>query len=273
MMTGMGDILRRAEFLGTAGQGVRAGGFMLRHWRGKGSLEPRPHGHAEAHFMYVPPAADYFTEARGLPAANRAHLVYNPPGTYHRDRLNGPGRFFSITVPGAQVEAAEDGPLAMAPTLIGAPAAHNLIARIIEACSCTRTTLQVDALCYELVAMLTRPITHHSPPAWLAHALEMIRDTSRDELSVASLARSFDVHPVHLARMFRAFVGATPSEVLRAERLSRAARLLSTTRRPLSEIAQACGFTDQSHMNRLFQRAFAVPPGRYRTATLRATTR
>jgi AraC-like DNA-binding protein len=33
---------------------------------------------------------------------------------------------------------------------------------------------------------------------------------------------------------------------------------------PVTEVAAASGFTDQSHFTRHFKRAFGVPPGRWR---------
>jgi AraC-like DNA-binding protein len=35
----------------------------------------------------------------------------------------------------------------------------------------------------------------------------------------------------------------------------------------LSEASAACGFADQSHLNRVFKRLMGVPPGRYRAQT------
>jgi AraC-like DNA-binding protein len=40
----------------------------------------------------------------------------------------------------------------------------------------------------------------------------------------------------------------------------------------LSDAAAACGFADQSHLNRVFKRWMGVPPGRYR-AQLRTQAR
>jgi AraC-like DNA-binding protein len=54
-------------------------------------------------------------------------------------------------------------------------------------------------------------------------------------------------------------------------RLRRARALLSEGM-ALSEAAAACGFADQSHLNRVFKRLMGVPPGRYR-AQLSAAAR
>ncbi|MBV8472677.1 MAG: helix-turn-helix transcriptional regulator, partial [Hyphomicrobiales bacterium] len=41
-------------------------------------------------------------------------------------------------------------------------------------------------------------------------------------------------------------------------------RLLLTTETPISEIALACGLTDQSHLTRIFKRSVGMPPAAWR---------
>jgi transcriptional regulator GlxA family with amidase domain len=35
---------------------------------------------------------------------------------------------------------------------------------------------------------------------------------------------------------------------------------------PVAAVANACGFSDQSHLTRVFRKAVGVPPGKYRRA-------
>ena len=58
-------------------------------------------------------------------------------------------------------------------------------------------------------------------------------------------------------------VGATPHTYLVARRVSRAKELLAGAS-PLSEVALACGFYDQSHFTRIFKAWSGVTPGQYR---------
>ena len=57
------------------------------------------HLHEEAHFVLVL-AGTYISSAHGAPSlAPAPALVYNPPGTVHRDRfLGGKGRFMTISI-------------------------------------------------------------------------------------------------------------------------------------------------------------------------------
>jgi AraC family transcriptional regulator len=81
---------------------------------------------------------------------------------------------------------------------------------------------------------------------------------------VAEIARAAGVHPVYLARTFREHHGMTIGEYVRKLRIEHACRLISTTGAPLSEIALAAGFCDQSHFSRTFKRVTGSSPAEYR---------
>jgi AraC-like DNA-binding protein len=78
----------------------------------------------------------------------------------------------------------------------------------------------------------------------------------------ADLERVADLDRFSLARAFRRSFGSAPHRYLVARRVS-AARSLIAEGAPLAEVAGACGFTDQSHLNRHFKAHFGMTPGRY----------
>jgi AraC-like DNA-binding protein len=65
-------------------------------------------------------------------------------------------------------------------------------------------------------------------------------------------------------RVFRQNKGVPPYEFLLHQRLREVARLLRSCSQSLADIAIATGFSDQSHMQRLFRRAYGVTPKAYR---------
>ena len=68
----------------------------------------------------------------------------------------------------------------------------------------------------------------------------------------------------HFQRMFRAITGGTLMAYVRSRRLTRAlVRLLESSDRIL-DIAYDAGFESQESFTRAFQRAFGIPPGRFR---------
>ncbi len=84
-------------------------------------------------------------------------------------------------------------------------------------------------------------------------------DTDLDALSaVAGLTRH------HLLRAFRRETGLTPHGFQTDIRVRNARRMLAHGDAP-AEVAAACGFYDQSHLNRLFKARFGVTPGVFRS--------
>ncbi len=93
------------------------------------------------------------------------------------------------------------------------------------------------------------------------------RDLLHDEpgpQSLSDLARRIGLHPVYVARSFRARFRCTVGEYVRCLRVERGRRLLHHTRLALCEVAAQAGYSDQSHMTREFRRAFDQSPGAYR---------
>jgi transcriptional regulator GlxA family with amidase domain len=71
----------------------------------------------------------------------------------------------------------------------------------------------------------------------------------------------------HFARAFRQSEGVSPHDYLMQRRVARAQDLLCSTDLPLSEIAIASGFADQSHFSRRFKECLGITPSRYRWLT------
>jgi AraC-like DNA-binding protein len=76
------------------------------------------------------------------------------------------------------------------------------------------------------------------------------------------LERAADLDRFTLARAFRAAFGTAPHRYLVARRVTAARRMIGDGV-PLAEIAAACGFADQSHLNRHFKAHTGITPGRY----------
>jgi AraC family transcriptional regulator len=256
------------SFIGSRCATHAAGAFAFDRWIASGRGDVQAHGHAEAHFMYVP-SGDYRTDASGRRAGDGSHLVYNPPGTYHRDQLLGPGSFFTISIEKEEIESATDERLPAAPALIANAEAQAILRKLTRECANWEpdSALRGESLCLELLGAIAGvPSRERNRPVWLGAAIALLNNGMR-ELSVAAIARRVGVHPVHLARTFRAFFGCTPGDYVRERRCQRAAHLLSHTRRPIAEVALASGFADQSHFTRQFRRVIGVPPAEFRRLT------
>ena len=85
-----------------------------------------------------------------------------------------------------------------------------------------------------------------------------------EAMRLDAMAEVLGLTPCLFARLFRQSFGKPPYAFVIERRIARAERLLASTRLPIKQIAADCGFSDQSHMTRLFRRAHGVTPAKYR---------
>ncbi|MCF7910968.1 MAG: AraC family transcriptional regulator [Candidatus Cloacimonetes bacterium] len=88
------------------------------------------------------------------------------------------------------------------------------------------------------------------------------RLTTRIELEDIADVANFSMF--HFHRMFVVVVGTTPKDYIRRRRLSRAARELVFSTRPISEIATRYQFISQASFTRAFKKQFETTPGKLR---------
>jgi AraC family transcriptional regulator len=103
-------------------------------------------------------------------------------------------------------------------------------------------------------------------PRWLGRVKERMHEQFRDNLRMSELADHAGVHPVHMARVFRAQEGRTPGDYLQRLRVRAACHLLRDRDYPLAIIAAECGFADQSHFTRVFRKFTETTPAQFRRA-------
>lgn len=130
--------------------------------------------------------------------------------------------------------------------------------------------LAAEGLALELLAGMRREAPAElralRAPAWLNAAEELLRTRLGDCVRLGELADLVGVHPVHLARAFRARYGVSVGEYGRRLRLEWAAAEVARSDTPLAVIAARAGFADQSHFTRIFKQHIGATPGAYRRA-------
>lgn len=264
---------RRGWFLGHADRRAHIDGVALADMRPTvPAREVAAHGHEDAHFVVVHRGV-YASSARGMPAAcSGPAIVFNPPGTQHRDHfatLDG-ARFLTVSLEAARwhaVAGADASDAAVRLPSSALPAAYRMWRELLR--SDDATALVVEAELLELLSRAharerraTSPAT--CAPAWLVRARARIEDAPAQVPSVAELAREADLHPVYLARAFRRAYGASPGEFLRRHRVDAAIAGACAGREPLAELAQRCGYVDQSHMHHAVRAATGLTPAALR---------
>jgi AraC family transcriptional regulator len=122
----------------------------------------------------------------------------------------------------------------------------------------------IEDVATELFSLFSSGVLDRQPPAWFYRALEMAGTIDEQWPSLASLAREAQVHPVHIARSFRRFVGCTFGDYVATIRVRKALELLLTPNRTITEVAFACGFADHAHLCRSFKKSTGLTPLAYR---------
>jgi AraC family transcriptional regulator len=228
------------------------------------------HTHDDAHFVLVLDGL-YVSSAVGAePVSSGRALIFNPAGTTHRDRFEArsrvvEGRFLTLSIAADLIDAAATVNVA---TALHDARAIAIAERLVRECHVHSrdATLLRESLALSLLAAVSRASTSNAsaPPAWLAIAREMLDDRCCDDVRISEVAQAAGVHPVHLARVFRRYLGCTPGDYMRQRRLDRARVLLRETKRSLSDIALSSGYVDQSHFATAFKGSTALTPSAFR---------
>jgi AraC-like DNA-binding protein len=107
-------------------------------------------------------------------------------------------------------------------------------------------------------------VTH--PARHLLRAKDLVDARYREPLDVKALAGAAQLSPAHFSREFRREFGESPHRYLLVRRLERAATLLRTTDRPVSDICLTVGLRSVGSFTTSFGRMFGMTPTQYRAA-------
>jgi AraC family transcriptional regulator len=130
--------------------------------------------------------------------------------------------------------------------------------------------LAIDALMLGMLVRVSRThgkLANRRSPTWLARVREMLHDEFRSPPSLTELAAVAGVTPTHVCHAFKTHTGMPIGEYVRRVRITWAAEQLRTTDQPLSAIAMAAGYSDQSHFTRESRRLLGARPSEYRRGT------
>ncbi len=98
---------------------------------------------------------------------------------------------------------------------------------------------------------------------------ELVMTRLAKDVSIGELAQAAGFSRTQFVRLFKNSFGCTPYEYILDVRLREAESLVLNSEQPLAAIADAVGFSSQSHMTTAFVRASGVTPGALRRGTNR----
>jgi AraC-like DNA-binding protein len=180
-----------------------------------------------------------------------APVIVGSPGTAHCLQVNfsplGALRFFGV----AQSEIA--GRTLALDDLLGA-GANLFIAQLHDAADWATRFALLDQF---IARRFERAKEPHGTVEEVWHGLKH----SKGAASIAGLAEGAGVSRRHLAKLFRAEIGATPKTIARILRFEHARTMAGTVPRlGWADIAYAAGYADQAHLVREFRQLSGLSP-------------
>lgn len=98
--------------------------------------------------------------------------------------------------------------------------------------------------------------------------IDYVNNNLNKSISLEELAGIAFFSPFHFHRVFVAVTGETVNHFTNRIRNEKAARLLKFSKKPISDISIACGFSSASTLSRLFKQYFGISPTEYRKGAL-----
>ena len=95
-------------------------------------------------------------------------------------------------------------------------------------------------------------------------AAQILSNDLRQHIPIRQIAERFSVSETSLKNYFRGVYGQNISNWLREIRMNEAARLLSDTKRPIAEISEQIGYSNQGKFAAVFKKQFGLSPLEYR---------
>jgi AraC family transcriptional regulator len=261
---------RDGSYYGQRVRSLRAAGLLLSERAYPPGLELPPHAHEHPYLCAV--LSGGYTERCGGKEWSCAPqtLFLRPEGEVHADRFGDTGgRVFGI-------ELGTDWPARMGglgralrrPAVLGGVCASLAFKLYREfRTDDLASPLIVEGLVLEVLGQACRFRDQNEGgglPRWLARARDILQEQYRDPPALADLAGEVEVHPVHLARVFRHRFACTIGEYVRRLRIEFACRELTFPGRSFVEIALAAGFCDQSQFCRAFKQQLGMTPSQFR---------
>ncbi|HEY1765209.1 MAG TPA: AraC family transcriptional regulator [Opitutaceae bacterium] len=122
-------------------------------------------------------------------------------------------------------------------------------------------------------AGVTRPLSEHEVPSPahspLGAAIQLISQNLAKHISNRDMAQAYGLSARAFERHFRSAYRTSPHDYVRRIRVRKSCRELVFSRKSIAEISSECGFADQSHFAKAFQRIMRCTPSEYRARYMR----
>jgi AraC-like DNA-binding protein len=214
--------------------------------------------------------------------AGPGDLCLVDPGTVHDGRPAGDGYAYRITYPtiGYLLDVASDvagrrscGTPSFPDPIVHDPELARMLATAHRLAEAHGDSLTADEILLQFFGqLLARHGRRVDPDAAIpgedgpvSRAMDYLDAHYAEAVDLATLAGVAGIPRTRLIRAFARATGLTPHAWL-TDRRVRQARVLLAKGAPPAAVAAACGFYDQSHLNRVFKTRVGVAPGAFQAA-------
>ncbi len=259
--------LKPGQWYGAIERTAELGGVhfsMVRHERAR---DVEPHVHARPYFALL--VSGSYSETHGDTTLKYQpfSFAFHPAGIEHSDRMGDATTLFAMELaPEWEERVGVHFDTSDWHLELQHGEAAWLGARLLNAFLNDQLDLfEVDTIVSEMIAIALRQIERErASRAWVRDVEQLLREDFGRRLTLAQLSAATRMHPSSLARGFRLETGVTIGEYLSRIRVQHACSLIAQQHMPLTDIADACGFADQSHMTRVFKSITGMAPGALR---------
>jgi AraC-like DNA-binding protein len=116
---------------------------------------------------------------------------------------------------------------------------------------------------------MSRPVRGGLAPWQERRAMEILRANIKRGVALKEVARECGLSVGHFSHAFRRTLGVAPYKWLIEQRVVLSKEKLRDDGLSLSDVAAECGFSDQSHLTRVFRHTVGASPGAWRRALKR----
>lgn len=99
----------------------------------------------------------------------------------------------------------------------------------------------------------------------LAKAIRYMHQKYYEDISMEDVSTVADLSYSYFSRIFKKEVGVNFNDYLNQIRIEKSKKILLSSDISLLEIAQKCGFKDQSYYSKAFKKVVGISPGKFRT--------
>lgn len=262
--------LEAGQFYGETSKTLSAHSFRFTEKSYTSNVHIPSHSHELAHFCFV--LSGNYAEKIGKTDFERkpTALVYYPPDVNHAEDHHSNGRHFLVEIDSKGLDRVREyGVQLNEPIILGGENSLWLATRMYKEFNQRDrfSALALESITTELLIAASRKTTKRfekKSPRWLERVREYLNENYSESIGLNELAKIAEVHPTHLARVFRQFENCTAGDYVRKIRIRKARHKMIYSDNSLVEIALDTGFSDQSHFTRSFKNITGMTPTQYR---------